>query len=76
EEDGDAALQDLQTRLSSASIASVELSDGSKIDYAGASVGMVCLMPDSTDVDDALQKADAAMYKVKASRKPPEALAT
>ena len=37
---------------------------------------MVCLIPDSTDVDDALQKADAAMYKVKASRKPPEALAT
>ena len=76
QEDGDAVLEDLRTRLFSASIASVELSDGSKIDYAGASVGMVCLVPDNTDVDDALQKADAAMYKVKASRKQSEVAAT
>ena len=69
-------LEDLRNRLFSASIASVELSDGSKIDYAGASVGMVCLVPENTDVDDALQKADAAMYKVKASRKQLEVVAT
>lgn len=74
QEDGDAVLKDLQSRLSSASVASVELADGRKIVYPGASVGMVCLMPDETDVDDALQKADAAMYRVKASRKPPEVL--
>lgn len=72
QEDGDPVLTDLQNRLSLASVASVVLADGRKIDYAGASVGMVCLMPDETDVGDALQKADAAMYKVKASRKPQE----
>lgn len=65
----------MQARLSKASATSLQLSDGRKIDYAGASVGMVCLMPDETDVDDALQKADAAMYKVKATRQRlPEAI--
>ena len=75
DEDGEAVVKDMQRRLTQASAASVQLSDGSKIEYAGASVGMVCLMPDETDVDDALQKADAAMYKVKAWRKLPEVAA-
>ena len=46
----------------------VELPDGKTLDYGGASVGVVCLRPDSIDADDALQKADAAMYRVKMAR--------
>ena len=68
EADGDVVVKDLQQRLSKASVISVELADGRKIDYPGASVGVVCLTPDETDLDDALQKADAAMYRVKAAR--------
>lgn len=72
-QDGDMTSQELQRRLSSASVVRVELPDGRSIEYPGASVGVVCLDPDETDVDDALQKADAAMYRVKAMRKLPEA---
>lgn len=71
-QDGDTTSQELQRRLSSASVVRVELPDGRSIEYPGASVGVVCLDPDETDVDDALQKADAAMYRVKAMRKLPE----
>lgn len=74
DEDGEAVAKEMQRRLSEASVACLELSDGRKIDYAGASVGMVCLTPDDTDVDAALQKADAAMYKVKAMRQKPSAV--
>ena len=66
--DGDAVVKDLQQRLSAASVVAVDLADGRQISYPGASVGMVCLTPDDTDVDDALQKADAAMYRVKTAR--------
>lgn len=66
--DGDAVVKDLQRRLTKASVISVELADGQKIEYPGASVGVVCLAPDETDLDDALQKADAAMYRVKSAR--------
>lgn len=66
--DGDEVVKDLQQRLSAASLLEFTLSDGRKISYEGASVGMVCLSPDDTDVDDALQKADAAMYRVKTAR--------
>lgn len=74
DEDGEAVAKEMQRRLSQASVACLKLSDGRKIDYAGASVGMVCLTPDDTDVDAALQKADAAMYKVKATRQKPSAV--
>ncbi|KOC30277.1 diguanylate cyclase [Comamonas testosteroni] len=75
DEDAEAVIREMQLRLSKASVASLQLSDGREIEYPGASVGMVCLMPDDTDVDDALQKADAAMYKVKAARQRlPEAI--
>ena len=66
--DGDAVVKDLQQRLTKASVISIELADGQKIDYPGASVGMVCLAPDETDLDDALQKADAAMHRIKSAR--------
>lgn len=66
--DGDEVIKDLQQRLSAASVLDFTLPDGRQISYEGASVGMVCLSPDDTDVDDALQKADAAMYRVKTAR--------
>ena len=75
EADGDVVVKDLQQRLSKASVISVELADGRKIDYPGASVGVVCLTPDETDLDDALQKADAAMYRVKTARQKKVAVA-
>ena len=66
--DGESVVKDLQQRLSAASALEAELPNGRKISYAGASVGMVCLNPDDTDLDDALQKADASMYRVKMAR--------
>ena len=66
--DGDEVVKYLQQRLSAASVLEFTLPDGRQISYEGASVGMVCLGPDDTDVDDALQKADAAMYRVKTAR--------
>lgn len=69
DDDGDRIAQDLQRRLSEASIVDVELPGGRRVAYEGASVGVVCLPPDGTDLDDALQKADAAMYRTKAARR-------
>ena len=69
DEDGQQLVRDLQQRLFKASVTSFELPDGSRIDYEGASVGLVCLAPEGTDLDDALQQADAAMYRVKALRR-------
>lgn len=68
EEDGDNVVRDLRQRLFDASVISLDLPDGRTIQYDGASVGVVCLSPDETDFDDALQKADAAMYRAKAAR--------
>ncbi|MEG0148367.1 MAG: sensor domain-containing diguanylate cyclase [Comamonas sp.] len=67
-DDGDAIATDLQQRLAAASSITVSLSGGRKLVYEGASVAVISLSPDETDVDDALQKADAAMYRVKAAR--------
>ena len=66
--EADAVVHELQQRLSAASIFQMELPDGSLLSYGGASVGVVCLRPEATDADDALQKADAAMYRVKTAR--------
>lgn len=56
------------TSHSTSQKATIDLPDGKTLDYGGASVGVVCLRPDSIDADDALQKADAAMYRVKMAR--------
>jgi diguanylate cyclase len=69
DDDGDLVARDLQRRLFDASIARVELPGGGQFTYQGASVGIVCLPPDGTDLDDALQKADAAMHRAKAARR-------
>lgn len=69
DDDGDQIARDLQRRLFEASSACIELPGGGQLAYQGASVGVVCLPPDGTDLDDALQKADAAMYRTKAARR-------
>lgn len=73
DDDGDQMARNLQQRLFEASVACVELPGGGQFIYQGASVGIVCLPPDGTDLDDALQKADAAMYRAKAARRKPSA---
>ncbi|WP_280187817.1 sensor domain-containing diguanylate cyclase [Delftia sp. PS-11] len=67
-DDADAVACDLQQRLTAASAFQLDLPDGRSLDYSGASVGVVCLRADATDAGDALQKADAAMYRVKLAR--------
>jgi diguanylate cyclase len=66
--EAETVVQELQERLSAASIFALDLPDGTRLDYGGASVGVVCLQPESIDADDALQKADAAMYRIKMAR--------
>ncbi|GGH59688.1 GGDEF domain-containing protein [Comamonas phosphati] len=73
DDDGDQIARDLQRRLFDASSACVGLPGGGQFSYLGASVGTVCLPPDGTDLDDALQKAGAAMYRTKAARRKPSA---
>lgn len=62
-----AALQ-LQGRLTGATIGRYALDNG-ELRYAGASVGVVALMPDGVDADEAIKLADREMYKVKQRRK-------
>ncbi len=62
-----AALQ-LQERLTGATIGRYALDNG-ELRYAGASVGVVALMPDGVDADEAIKLADREMYKVKQRRK-------
>lgn len=60
----------LQERLSKATIGRYELGHGlDDIDYTGASVGVVAVMPDSVSVDEATKLADREMYRVKLQRK-------
>lgn len=67
-DDGAVVARELQQRLAAASAITLSLSRGRELVYQGASVAVISLSPDQTDVDDALQKADAAMYRIKAER--------
>jgi diguanylate cyclase len=59
----------LQDRLSKATIGRYELGHGlGDIHYAGASVGVVAVIPGSVTVDEATKLADREMYKVKQQR--------
>lgn len=62
--------EQLQDRLSQATIGRYELGHGlGDIQYTGASVGVVAVIPDSMTVDEATKLADGEMYKVKQQRK-------
>jgi diguanylate cyclase len=58
----------LQRRLFDATVGEFKLGDQS-INYAGASVGVACVDPTKTGVDEALQLADAQMYRIKNARR-------
>ncbi|KJZ35668.1 MULTISPECIES: sensor domain-containing diguanylate cyclase [Pseudomonas] len=59
----------LQDRLSKATIGRYELGHGlGDIQYTGASVGVVAVIPGSMTVDEATKLADREMYKVKQQR--------
>lgn len=66
--DGQEPCRLLQRRLFDATVGRFKLGTES-IDYAGASVGVVCVDPTQTGVDEALQQADAQMYRIKNTRR-------
>lgn len=72
-EDGRAAAHLLQQRLSGATVGRYAAGPV-QIDYAGASVGVACLDPHRSGVEEALRESDAAMYRIKRERRVPDAL--
>jgi diguanylate cyclase len=66
-ESGLAAASLLQQRLASATVAAYPAGMAT-LDYAGASVGVACLDPQSS-VEEVLRESDAAMYRVKLTRR-------
>jgi len=72
--DGETDMRDtaalLQERLTSATIRPYALGHGlGDIHYAGASVGVVSVLPGSMTADEAIKLADREMYRVKQQRK-------
>ena len=64
------AAEQLQNRLTAATIGLYPLGNGQgDIRYRGASVGVVALLPDGMDADEAIKLADREMYKVKQERR-------
>ncbi len=60
----------MQDRLTKATIGRYEVGQGlGDIDYGGASVGVVAVMPDRVTAEEAVTLADREMYKVKQQRK-------
>lgn len=70
EADGAAAAAFWQQRLAAGTVGQYA-AGGKCISYAGASVGVVAVDPRTTDAEQALREADAAMYRVKAQRRAP-----
>ncbi|MFT3735399.1 MAG: sensor domain-containing diguanylate cyclase [Rhodocyclaceae bacterium] len=62
------ASQVFQERIFQATLGSYELDDV-RLNYAGASVGVLAVEPGTLDAVQAIKEADAAMYKVKQVRK-------
>lgn len=63
-----AALQAFIERISQSTVGRFNCLDV-VIDYAGASVGGVAVLPHTADADTALERADQAMYRVKQARR-------
>lgn len=59
----------LQGRLAKATVGRYALANGTDIHYGGASAGVVALLPDGIDADEAIKLADREMYRVKQLRK-------
>lgn len=62
------AAEQLQQRLTAATVGSYALGNG-ELRYSGASVGVVALLPEGMEADEAIKLADREMYKVKQQRK-------
>ncbi|MGY4534506.1 diguanylate cyclase [Pseudomonas sp. TE3786] len=62
------AAEHLQERLTHATEGHYALDNG-ELWYRGASVGVVAMLPDGVDADEAIRLADREMYKVKQRRK-------
>ena len=76
-ESPDAHVTDAQSRLFESTVCKpLVLSASTHLNYAGASVGMVAVQPFQSSPEDALQRADAAMYLVKQARKAMRASST
>lgn len=70
DEELSAAASLMQERLSRATIGRYSLGNGgAAIDYRGASVGVVAVMPAETTAEEAIMLADGEMYRVKQQRK-------
>lgn len=68
--DMQSAAELLQDRLTKATMGRYELGHGlGDIHYAGASVGVVAVMPGGMTADETIKLADREMYKVKQQRK-------
>ncbi|MBM3117032.1 GGDEF domain-containing protein [Jeongeupia naejangsanensis] len=62
------AAHSFQQRLFTQTVTAFAVGDA-RLDYGGASVGVVSVDPMQTDIQSALQQADAAMYAVKTHRR-------
>lgn len=69
DEDMDVAARLLQERLAAATVGGYALGEGADIHYAGASVGVVAVLPEHADADEAIRLADREMYRIKQQRK-------
>lgn len=68
EEELNTALQGFMDRIAHSTIGACHCGNV-VLDYPGASVGGICVLPGAMDADTALRQADLAMYKVKVTRK-------
>ncbi|WP_337057985.1 sensor domain-containing diguanylate cyclase [Pseudomonas sp. USHLN015] len=64
------AAEHLQQRLAGATLGHYDMGGGQgRLDYAGASVGVVALLPHGIDAEEAIRRADREMYRIKQQRK-------
>ncbi|MEC5386647.1 sensor domain-containing diguanylate cyclase [Uliginosibacterium sp. H3] len=67
-ENADLAAELLAARITAATTGKFRLKDV-QFDYAGASVGVVYISPDTADADEAFRLADTEMYRIKRQRR-------
>lgn len=68
DEDAQAIIQSWRSRIGALSIGQFDLGE-TRLDYAGASMGVICADPNALSPESALSEADAAMYDDKRHRR-------
>ena len=64
------AAEHLQQRLAKATLGHYDMGgEQERLDYAGASAGVVALLPNGIDAEEAIRRADREMYRIKQQRK-------